>query len=471
MNEQSGSGFLGQKISRRSLLASGAGLAAASALPVSGRAPGIGRAKGKARSVIFLASDGMSTGSFTLAEMMRQAKGMGRGHWSRLLEDRRARRAVCKTFSADSFVTDSAAAGSAWGIGEHINNGAVNVTPDGRRPVPIQPHARQSGKATGLVTTTLLPHATPAGFVANQDKRGDYGLIAPQMLERGVDVLLGGGTEFFDDSLLSQHGDVSVVRTREGMMRARDGRLLGIFKKGHMSYEVDRATAAAGRGTTEPSLADMTRVAIDRLAKAPEGFVLQVEGGRVDHAAHGNDIVGIIHDQIAFDEAVGVAMEYASARDDTLVIVTTDHGNANPGLTLYGKDSVLGMQRMSRATQSFEWMFGEVEDGRDIYETIRAGTGGIELSDDEISIIDRGIVRREPVDPFGPANQPSSVLGSVLANHYGVAFVSPNHTSDYVEFTAFGPGTRDMPALIDNVDAHTMMVRGLGLPAARALDA
>lgn len=450
-------------LSRRAVLASGAGLAAAAAMPVAGRAPGVGKSKSRVRNVIFLVSDGMSVGTFTLAELMRQARGDGRGHWSRIWEDRRAARAVCKTFSADSFVTDSAAAGSAWGIGEHINNGAVNVTPDGRRPTPILPHARQSGKATGLVTTTHVCHATPASFVANADSRSDSEGIAPQLLDRGVDVILGGGTKYFPDAMVTKHSDITYVKTRDELMRApQSGRLLGLFNSGHLSYHLDRQP-------TEPTIAEMTRVAIDRLDRSPEGFVLQVEGGRVDHAAHGNDAMGLIHDQIAFDNAVGVAMEYASARDDTLVIVTTDHGNANPGLTLYQKDSILGMQRLSNAKQSFEWIMSQVENGGNLIEAVTKATGGLTLASHELEIIERGINNGQPVDPFGPRNSPTSILGSVLANHFGVAFISPNHTADYVEYTAFGPGAEEMPGFIDNIDAHGQMVRALGLPAPRPI--
>lgn len=452
------------KLTRRGVLGAGVGLAAASAFPglAKGRAPAAGRATGRIKNVIFLATDGMSFGTWTLAEMMRDFEGTGRGHWSKLLEDRRTVRALCKTFSANSLVTDSAAAGSAWGIGEHIDNGAVCVTPDGRTPVPILPHAAQSGKATGLVTTTRVTHATPASFAANVRSRSEEDAVAQQYIERGIDLVLGGGRRHFSNDLLSRASGYHVVNTAAELDNApASGRLIGLFNDSHLSYTPDRSG-------DEPSLPTMTRHALRRLARNADGFVLQVEGGRVDHAAHANDAVSLIRDQIEFDEAVGVAMEFASSRSDTLVIVTTDHGNANPGMTLSGKDAVLGMQRMSQARHSFEWVDAQTKHGRSPIEALSEASG-VEMSSAEIDTLERGILRREPVDPFGPANRRTSIMGSVLANHFAVAFVSPNHTSDYVEYTVWSPNAGSMPALVDNIDAHTQMVKALGLPPAQAL--
>ncbi|MEQ8769544.1 MAG: alkaline phosphatase [Phycisphaerales bacterium] len=412
------------------------------------------------RNVIFLVSDGMSTGTLTLAEDVHKARTGQSTNWVKLFSEPSARRAVCRTEAADSAVTDSAAAGSAWGIGKKVNNGVINITPDGAEHEPILVTARNAGLATGLVTTTRVTHATPAAFVANVPARNLENGIAEQMIERHVDVILGGGAKHFPDALLAPHDDIHVVRNRNDLLGASAdarGRLLGLFAESHVPYALDREASV-------PSLAEMTRVGLDRLSRRG-GFVLQVEGGRVDHAAHANDAGALVADQLDFDEAIGVAINFAREHRDTLVIVTTDHGNANPGLTLYGQAGNDGLARLGHAKRSFEWLMERLgsDDAwrtspRRLRELIAEMTGGIELPDADLEWLEQGLVRRERVDGFWPRSRdPNCVLGSVLANYYGVSFLSPNHTSDLVEVTAIGPGSELIAPMIDNTDLHELL--------------
>jgi alkaline phosphatase len=450
-------------LGRRDLLGLGAaGALAGIARGSTGRraaAGGVPRA-GSARNYILLAADGMSTGTLTLGEMMRDVLGMGPSHWSRLWSRPGVRRAMCTTYAADSLVTDSAAAGSAWGCGVHVNNGSINITPDGREMEPILTTAARLGRGTGLVTTTRITHATPASFIANVPKRDLEKPVAEQMIDRGVDVLLGGGAKHFDLGSLASVEGLSVVRSREqlGGSSAHTGRLLGLFDEDHVRFALDRPAE-------QPGLAEMTRVALDRLARRPDGFVLQVEGGRIDHAAHDNDAAALVFDQIDFDEAIGVVAGWAADRDDTLVVVTTDHGNANPGLCRYGRAGIEGLERLARATRTTEWAYAEADragGGADALVAALNAAMAVELRPEHVDVLRRRIDREEAVDPFDDANALTSVVGSVLANFFGVSFMSPNHTADLVEVTAFGPGSESMPHLIDNVDLYGAAVFALG---------
>ncbi len=447
---------------RRFVQAAGASIAAG-ALGTHARAE-THTSERRIRNIIFLVADGMSTGTLTLADDVHRARTGQATNWGRLLADPSTRRALCRTHSADSAVTDSAAAASAWGIGRKVNNGAINFTPDEQTPEPLLVLARESGLATGLVTTTRVTHATPAGFIANVPSRGLEDDIAEQIVERGVDVVLGGGGRHFQDQLLAPHDDIHVVRTRDELLRSDPdaaGRLLGLFDASHVPYVLDRAEGV-------PSLAGMARVALDRLSRRGP-FIVQVEGGRVDHAAHANDAGSLIAEQLDFDAALGVALEFASRRRDTLVIATSDHGNANPGLTLYGRAGNDGLDRLGRAAHSFEWFFHQLsadESWRSSPERVRTlvaeMTGGVELPDADIEWLNRGLVERERVDGFWPRSRDAgSALGAVLANHTGVSFVSPNHTSDLVEVTAFGPGAELLPPVIDNTDLHEIVRTGI----------
>lgn len=443
-----------------------AGCASTTPVGLSPQAPSRGRSR--AQNVIFMVSDGMSAGTLTLADMAIRSQQGRPSHWASLWQTQGARRAMCQTHSLNSLVTDSAAAGSAWGSGRHLNNGAINTTPEGAELTPLFVSARAQGKATGLVTTTRLTHATPASFIANVPARSQEGEIARQILDRGFDVALGGGAKHFKSDDLIARPDIQIVRDASQLRSARrEGPLLGLFTDSHMSYEPDR-------GGDEPSLRDMTRAALSRLASAPSGFVLQIEGGRVDHAAHANDAVSLIADQIAFDDALASAVEFVQARDDTLLIVTTDHGNANPGLTVYGEEGAQGMEMLSRGRQSFAWIEDQLESAGSRREMMGVlpmlvfQATGVELTDGDRAWLHRHLVERERADGFVEVRGLGPVLGAVLANSFGVAFLSPHHTADLVEVTAIGPGSDRLGPVIDNVDLHRLVVESLDLAPMRA---
>lgn len=429
------------------------------------------RARGRraARNVIFLIADGMSIGTLTLADMMHRRATGKPCNWCALWMDPGARRAMVQTHAADSVVTDSAAAGTAWSSGVSINNGALNITPDGRELTPLLAVMHQRGLRTGAVTSTSLTDATPASFMAASPTRDDARLIAGQIAAGPYDIALGGGAEHFGPALLDRP-KLTLVNTAHELRAAgrgapMDDRLLGLFGQGHTPYELDRPHSV-------PDLATMTWVALDRLHaqvrhddRGDAGFVLQVEGGRVDHAAHANDACGMLHDMLAFDRAVGIALRYARQYQDTLVIVTTDHANANPGITLYGEAGVRGLERIEKAAHSFSWIFEQIrqrtgEPALVLARVVREAMG-VTLERDEAQWAAGAIFDREQRDGFEARRSGSSVLASVLANHLAVSFVSRNHTSDMVEATAFGPGSEALAPLIHITDLHHLAMGAL----------
>lgn len=455
---------------RRFLAAAGAAVAGAAAFrttPARGQSPAPSSVRPTARNVILVVSDGMSMGTLTLADTVCRRLMDRPSHWASVIARPGSRRALMSTHSADSLVTDSAAASSAWSCGYKVNNGSLNILPSGRAREPILVTAKKEGKATGLVTTTRLTHATPAGFIANNPSRSAEDALARQMLERGVDVMLGGGRRFITEKLISGFKNLHVVRTREDLL-APEGietpmRLLGVFDDDHLRYALDRPVE-------QPTIAEMTRVALKKLSSAPDGFVVQIEaGGRVDHAAHENDAASLVADQLACDDAIAEVMAFAAERDDTLVLLASDHGNANPGMTLYRKDADAGLQRLRQAKRSFEWLFAELRPIKadpelqlEMLLKLIGNTYGIEPSSAEKELLAKAM-RGERVVPFKSLNGKAQVLGSVLANYFGVSFISGNHTSDHVELTAWGAGAEQLPAFVDNTDLHAIMLNALGL--------
>ena len=297
--------------------------------------------RGKAKNIIFLVSDGMSIGTPTMTDLLMQRQYGQESRWMSLYRENKVCHALMDTASADSLVTDSAAAASAWGGGVRVKNGALNMGPNGVEHQPILQKFKAAGKKVGCVTTVPITHATPAGFSVNMKNRGLQDKIADKYLELRFDVMMGGGQEYFDGTKRSDKKDIfpdfkaagfSVVRNKKEMELLEAGQpVLGVFSESGLPFSLDQHS---DKELTEniPALAEMTDTAINLMKDNQDGFVLQVEGGKVDWAAHANDTGALLYDQMAFDKAVEVAVRFAEKRNDTLVIITTDHGNANPGL-------------------------------------------------------------------------------------------------------------------------------------------
>jgi alkaline phosphatase len=430
-----------------------------------------------------MVSDGMSLGVPTLTEAFsRLVRGRGTAWWQ-LAARQDVTRGWLDMQSLDSLVTDSAAASSSWGSGSRVWNGAINVLPDGRRLTPIATIAREAGRRVGLVTTTTITHATPAGFAAVSPLRDDEADIAPQYLDR-VDVLLGGGRRFFDAAKRPDRRDLAgefagagyrVCASRDELMAASGApRLLGLFWDGHLPYSIDRAHDP-GMAERVPTLAEMTEAALARLAASREGFLLQVEGGRVDHAAHANDAAALLWDQLAFDDAVAQVVAFAESRRDTLVIVTSDHGNANPGLNGTGpnyRDTNTAFATLTQAKASYDVLrqrFAQGADGGRVpsAEWVRevvAASLGVEFSNTEASAVRESLVAA----PAGELNRqlanPQGVLGQVLGNYTGIGWTGTSHTADLVPMLALGPGQDRFEGLQPNTEVFRALTELMGRP-------
>jgi alkaline phosphatase len=243
-----------------------------------------------------------------------------------------------RTSSLDDEVTDSAAAGTALATGQKTNNGMLGMAPDGRNFKNLMEYAREKGKATGLVVTVILPHATPAAFSAHTESRKNYNDIALQQATAGFDVLIGGGlTNFYPQSFPKSRrkDDIHVIDILRSQMpvvfkfkhleKVKGPKFTAILDKGHLPL-------ASKRNYT---LGQLTEKALEALSQKEEGFVLMVEGSQIDICGHRNDSDGIIGETLDFDGAIGVALDFAERDGNTLVIVTADHETS--GIALHKK--------------------------------------------------------------------------------------------------------------------------------------
>jgi alkaline phosphatase len=422
--------------------------------------------RGLPKKIIFMVSDGMNHGALSLAQHSRSVFEGKTTNWVKMYREMPIVRSLVETFSANSVVTDSAAAASAWGGGKRVNNGAINVDPGNGRPIEaIQSLLKKQSVPLGLVSTATITHATPAGFAANVDSRGDEGAIANQYHERGVEVLLGGGRKFFPDELLKKFSDsgYDLLKDRKELLalKADDKKpVLGLFSSGYVPLTIDRESKKELQETL-PTLAEMAELAVKRLdSLAEDRWFLMVEGARIDHCGHANDAAGSIREQLAFDDAIGSMLAYVAAHDDVLLVITTDHGCGGIQLNGVNADPNQGMapgiyngttaafEKIAGFKRSFEWMgnSGAGLSGPKLGDYIRDRTG-IELDKEELKRA-QGLKTGE--------------LARLFAKRHGIAWTSGNHTGELVEFCAYGPGSHLFPAFMKNEEVRQRLLTALG---------
>lgn len=263
-----------------------------------------------------------------------------------------------RTHSSNAPIGDSAPTTSCYMTGYPSRTGYVSTYPesDGDNDIyPTDPkRAFQplttvleaakmvQGKSTGLVFTCEFPHATPADCSAHSYKRGKYEWIAPQMVHNDLDVVIGGGTSILTQEMedyLTANGYAVYKDDLKGMRADEGKKMWALYGKKEMAYDIDR------NPDEQPSLEEMTRKAIGKLAANPNGFFLMVEGSKIDWAAHGNDPVGMATDMLAFDRACGAALEFARENGETAVVILPDHGNS--GISL-GRASCKGYDKLTK---------------------------------------------------------------------------------------------------------------------------
>jgi alkaline phosphatase len=428
-------------------------------------------ASGKAKNVIFLVVDGLCNGTLGLAHHWKLRHEGAHPHWMELFERADLHRSLQDTASASSPVTDSAAAASAWGSGRRVMNGAINVTPEGKALKPILSYAKDAGKKTALVSTCRITHATPAGFTVSVPVRDMEDEIAQQYLAHEVDLLLGGGSRHFiqkqkDGSVVDllprfKEKGYHIARNRKELKQAKKSqRLLGLFADSHVPYAIDRQNDPALAGV--PDLPEMFQAALQYLKNSPDGFFLQVEGGRVDHAGHANDAGAILHEYLEFDRCIPLALDYIEQHPDTLLIVTTDHGTGGCQLDGQGErylGSGPALDRIDQITQSFEWLQKVfTQTGRFDPASFTQATG-IRPQRHQAAYMQQAL-DREVKYLSSAINQ---TFGEELNKITSVGWSSSMHTAECVDLLAFGPGAAAIPHFINNNELFGHMLTAMGL--------
>ena len=262
------------------------------------------------KNIIFLIGDGMGLASASMMQL--------ENNYEPTIFDSADNIALQKTYSLDNRVTDSAASGTALATGFKTNNTMLGQLPDDTNPESLMELAADKGKATGLVVTTYLQHATPGAFYAHVPSRHEYATISEQLLASDIDIAIGGGMAFFKERYNNRKKATKAI-TESGftLVESLDvdmsgERILALVA----DKEIENRTGY---------LAKATAMAIEHLDNNDNGFVLMVEGSLIDGMGHGNDAKGQQGEMRDFMEAIEVAVAYAREHTDTLVVVTADH--------------------------------------------------------------------------------------------------------------------------------------------------
>ena len=281
-------------------------------------------------SVIFLIGDGMGIAQITAARINFY------GADGRLNMEKMPVTGFMNTHAVNKLVTDSAASATAMATGYKTYNGRISMTPEGKKALTILEACMRRGKSTGLIATSRITHATPACFGTHVIHRNIESEIAIQLVESKINIILGGGRDYFIPSSFrggkrwdkrnlieeaTQKG-YTFVGNREEFFAADNDYILGLFQ-----------LEALTTRDPEPTLAEMTEKEIKILSRNKNGFFLMVEGSQIDWECHDNDTNGFLRQMKLFDEAVKVGLSYALKDKKTLVIVTGDHETGGLAIT------------------------------------------------------------------------------------------------------------------------------------------
>lgn len=423
------------------------------------------------KNVIMMVMDGTSSSATTLARLYKGAP---------LALDEIVTGGV-RTYSAESAITDSAPAATALATGNKSNAGYVGVLPsivnlpsvkpvteeDWMRPVAnVLEGAKRTGRATGIVATSEIQHATPAGFSAHHANRKHFEVLAKQQVYQNIDVVLGGGKAALlpvknngirkdgeDLVKVIQNKEYEFVETKEALLDSKSNKIWGSFSHNALAFDMDREAT----NPEQPTLSQMTEKAIHTLSKDKDGFFLFIEGSKPDWAAHANDPIGMISDVLAFDEAVAKALQFAQKDGNTLLIAVADHGNSgisigNMNTTKEYKTKPVAayIDPLKKAKMTLEGATNKLKSDLSNVGDVATLYGLDNLKQEE----------KEKLKAVRKKNDVGPILTTLLANRANIGFTTGGHTGEDVFLYSYGP--QKPKGLVQNTDIAKTMAKAMG---------
>jgi alkaline phosphatase len=281
-----------------------------------------------------------------------------------------------------------------------------------------------------------------------------------QLLKEKVDIILGGGKKNFDMDMIRRfkQAGYEIVYTREKLLESESEKLIGLFNKSHINFVLDRKEH-------EPSLAEMTKKAIEILSKKEKGFFLLVEGARIDMASHNYDAPSCIYEMLEFDEAIHYAFDFARNRDDTLIIITSDHATCGLTITEEANKKLENYRLVKVSAEKMEWLVSERNlKFRDVlrdYAGVRGlGERLVEFFKDEKDKHNR-----------------ICIIGDIVSKNCGITFIpidykfrrlnfdgkTYGHEAEMVPVYAYGKNAKIFSGTLDNVEIFSRILKASGI--------
>ena len=351
-------------------------------------------------------------------------------------------------------------------------NDIVKLNPDSAyQPLAtiLEAMKMEQKKAAGLVVTCEFPHATPADCASHYYSRSKYPVLAPQMAANNLNVMFGGGNDFITDEMkafLKSTGTSLFQDDKKGMMNFTGDKVWALFDKQAMPYDLDR------NPDLMPSIAEMTTKALEILNKNPNGFFLMVEGSKVDWAAHANDPAGMIGEFLAFDKAVGAAIEFAKKDGSTTIVVLPDHGNSGFSIGRNGlkksytsltKDDLFGtVSKIKRTAEGLEKILLNTKP-ENIKEVFMQYTG-IEITNDELkTLAGSKNYKAEDYTQVSNSNNMTHNITVMLNERMPFGFTTGGHTGEEVFLAVYHPQGDVLKGNVRNTDVHQYLYKVAGL--------
>ncbi|KMY52190.1 alkaline phosphatase [Peribacillus loiseleuriae] len=397
------------------------------------------------KNVIFLIGDGMGvsyTSAYRYLKDSPSSKFVDRTELDKYLVGQQM------TYPEDPAqnVTDSASAATAMSAGIKTYNNAIAVDNDKTEVKTVLEAAKERGKATGLVATSEITHATPAAFGAHDPSRQNMNGIADDYFDElvngkhKIDVLLGGGTDLFirkDRNLVDEFkkDGFSYVTNTDELSKDKNKQVLGLFAERGLPKMLDRTQDV-------PSLEKMTNSAIDRLNKNKDGFFLMIEGSQIDWAGHDNDIVSAMSEMEDFEKAFKAAIDFAKKDKHTLVVATADHSTGGYSIGANGIYNWFG-EPIKAAKRTPDFMANQIANGAGVEETLKKYID-LDLAAKEIqSVKDAASKKEVDID---------NAIEKIFDTRSNTGWTTGGHTGEDVPVYAYGPSSERFAGQIDNTD-------------------
>ncbi|WP_287125875.1 alkaline phosphatase [Desulfobacter sp.] len=420
------------------------------------------------------------------------------------------------TYDAYALMTDSASSATAFSCGIKTKNGVINMNPESTVSYKsVAQLAHEKGMKVGVISSVSLDHATPAAYYASVPSRDNYADIEIQLAESGYEFFGGGGLKKYDtdeavQTAIEENG-YTILNDRESIMALNNEPMDKVICINPWLQDSSAMPYAIDRPETNVSLAEMTQVAISVLhgdneeqnnknssgqnslngfffsrQNSHNGFFLMVEGGKIDWACHANDAMAAIGDTLAFDDAVGVALEfYKKYPNDTLIIVTGDHETG--GMTIGHATTKYGAhyEKLLGQTNSFVYFNQEVLPKFACRDSLSADSDMLEKIYEKFGLVysDLNDYQKEKLDDayvqsvcggntnseakntylYGGYDALTVTLTHILNENASIGWTSYSHTGVPVSVFATGADAELFNGFYDNTDIAKKIAEALNI--------